>query len=133
MEGRQSKIIYVDIDGTICSITRPYSDAKPILTHIDKINKLYDEGHTIIYYTARGAASGVDYSELTEKQLKGRNFSRSLYVVEDIKAGDVITDKNVRSIRPGFGLHPKYFNEIIGKIALKDIPKGTRVQFNQFK
>ena len=69
MEGRQSKIIYVDIDGTICSITRPYSDAKQISTHIDKINKLYDEGHTIIYYTARGAASGVDYSELTEKQL----------------------------------------------------------------
>jgi histidinol phosphatase-like enzyme len=70
MEGRQSKIIYVDIDGTICTIVRPYSDAKPIPTHIDKINKLYDEGHTIIYYTARGAASGIDYSELTEKQLK---------------------------------------------------------------
>jgi uncharacterized HAD superfamily protein len=69
MEGRQSKIIYVDIDGTICSITRPYSDAKPISTHIDKINKLYDEGHTIIYYTARGAVTKVDYTELTKTQL----------------------------------------------------------------
>ena len=69
MEGRQSKIIYVDIDGTICTISKPYSDAKPILDHIDKINKLYDEGHTIIYYTARGQATKVDYTELTQKQL----------------------------------------------------------------
>lgn len=70
MEGRQSKIIYVDIDGTICTIARPYSEARPIQSHIDKINKLHDEGHNIIYYTARGAASGVDYTELTTTQLK---------------------------------------------------------------
>ena len=70
MEGRQSKVIYVDIDGTICTCAKPYSDAKPIAHHIDKINKLFDEGHMIIYYTARGAASGIDYTELTEEQLK---------------------------------------------------------------
>jgi uncharacterized HAD superfamily protein len=70
MEGRQSKIIYVDIDGTICTIAKPYSDAKPVQEHIDKINNLFDEGHVIIYYTARGAASGVDYTKLTEQQLK---------------------------------------------------------------
>lgn len=70
MEGRQSKIIYVDIDGTICTIARPYSDAIPLVVNIKKINKLFDEGHTIVYYTARGAASGIDYTELTEKQLK---------------------------------------------------------------
>jgi len=69
MEGRQPKIIYVDIDGTICTISKPYSDAKPIPEHIEKINKLYDEGHQIIYYTARGAVTKVDYSELTKKQL----------------------------------------------------------------
>ena len=66
MEGRQPKVIYVDIDGTICSISKPYSDAQPILKHIDKINKLYDDGNTIIYYTARGAATKVDYTELTK-------------------------------------------------------------------
>jgi pseudaminic acid synthase len=101
----------------------------------DSSFSLNEEEFTAMVKAVREAESAigiVDYC-LTEKQLKGRNFSRSLYVVEDIKAGDVITDKNVRSIRPGFGLHPKYFNEIIGKIALKDIPKGTRVQFNQFK
>jgi pseudaminic acid synthase len=81
---------------------------------------------------AEKAIGVVDYN-LTEKQLKGRDFCRSLYVVKDIKVGDVITNDNVRSIRPGFGLHPKYLNEILGKIALKDLPKGTRVQFNLFK
>jgi len=70
MEGRQSKIIYVDIDGTICTIAKPYSNAQPIYSHIEKINKLFDEGHTIIYYTARGAATKVDHTELTERQLK---------------------------------------------------------------
>lgn len=69
MEGRQSKIIYVDIDGTICTISKPYSDAQPVYEHIEKINNLYDEGHRIIYYTARGMATKVDYTELTKKQL----------------------------------------------------------------
>jgi len=69
MEGRQSKIIYVDIDGTICTISKPYSDAKPISDHIDKINKLYDEGHTIVYWTARGSRTQINWYELTKKQL----------------------------------------------------------------
>lgn len=77
---------------------------------------------------AEKAIGVVDYS-LTEKQLKGREFSRSLYVVEDIKAGEAITEKNVRSIRPGYGLHPKYLNEIIGKKAKKDLGKGDSLSF----
>ncbi|PJJ10931.1 N-acetylneuraminate synthase [Flavobacterium sp. 1] len=74
---------------------------------------------------AESAIGKVDYT-LTEKQAKGKDFSRSLYVVEDMKAGDVITEKNVRSIRPGFGLHPKYLNSILGKKIEKDIEKGER-------
>ena len=69
MEGRQSKIIYVDIDGTICNLVKDYNDAEPILEHIAKINKLYEEGNTIIYYTARGQKIKKDWSELTKKQL----------------------------------------------------------------
>lgn len=80
---------------------------------------------------AEKAIGEVEYA-LTEKQVKGKDFSRSLYVVQDIKAGEVISVSNVRSIRPGFGLHPKYLNEIIGKKALVDIEKGTRVQLNLF-
>lgn len=75
---------------------------------------------------AEQAIGVIDYS-LTEKQVKGRDFCRSLYIVEDIKAGEIITEKNVRSIRPGFGLHPKHYNGILGKIANKDIEKGERL------
>ena len=60
-------------------------------------------------------AKGELSYELTEKQKKGRVFSRSLYAVKDIKQGDIFTCDNIRSIRPGFGLHPKYFKDIIGK------------------
>lgn len=58
--------------------------------------------------------------------IKGREHSRSLYVAENMKAGDVITEKNVRSVRPGFGLHPKYLPELIGKKVNRDLEKGER-------
>lgn len=73
---------------------------------------------------AESAIGVVDYT-LTEKQAKGKDFSRSLYVVEDMKAGDVITEKNVSSIRPGFGLHPKYYNDILGQKVAISLEKGT--------
>lgn len=75
---------------------------------------------------AEKAVGQVSY-ELTEKQQKGRDFSRSLYVVKDIKKGEVITEENMRSIRPGFGMHPKYLHKIIGKVASSDIEKGARM------
>jgi pseudaminic acid synthase len=68
----------------------------------------------------------ISYS-LTEKQIKGRQFSRSLYIVKNVKKGDLVTEKNVRSIRPGFGLHPKYYNEILGKKFILDVDKGERM------
>jgi pseudaminic acid synthase len=51
-------------------------------------------------------------------------FRRSLYVVQDIKAGEIITKKNVKSIRPGFGIAPKYFEQVMGRVALHDIDRG---------
>ncbi|MDC1519849.1 pseudaminic acid synthase [Polaribacter sp.] len=66
----------------------------------------------------------VDY-EMTDKKKKSRQFSRSLFVVKDVKAGEKLSKENVRSIRPGFGLHPKYLSEIIGKEFNQDIDKGT--------
>ena len=74
---------------------------------------------------AEKAVGNVDF-ELTEKQIKGKNFSRSLYVVKDIKKGEVITEDNVRSIRPGHGSHPKYLPEILGKTAKQNLEKGER-------
>lgn len=81
---------------------------------------------------AESAIGVVDYT-LTEKQAKGKDFSRSLYIVENMKAGDVITDKNVRSIRPGFGMHPKYYNEILGKEVTVDLEKGDALKFLDIK
>ncbi len=63
-------------------------------------------------------------------KIKGREFCRSLYVAEDIKAGDVITEKNVRSVRPGYGLHPKYLSELLGRNVNYDLEKGTRFSLN---
>ena len=64
-------IIYVDIDETICThgTARHYPDAMPIRENINKINTLYDEGHTIVYWTARGGTTGLDWTELTTQQL----------------------------------------------------------------
>lgn len=59
-------------------------------------------------------------------KIKGREFSRSLYVAKDIKAGEIITEDNVRSVRPGFGLHPKYLPEILGKTAVRNLNIGDR-------
>jgi pseudaminic acid synthase len=78
---------------------------------------------------AESAIGVVNYT-LTGKQAKGKDFSRSLYVVEDIKAGDVVSEKNVRSIRPGFGLHPKYFDQILGQSFVKDVQKGERMSLD---
>ena len=74
----------------------------------------------------------VDY-EMTDKKKKSRQFSRSLFVVKDVKAGEKITIENVRSIRPGFGLHPKHLSEIIGKEFKEDFKKGTPMNFNLIK
>jgi len=64
-------LIYVDIDNTICKTEDSnYPESEPIKENIDKVNRLYDEGHTIIYWTARGGNSGIDWTVLTEKQLK---------------------------------------------------------------
>lgn len=63
--------------------------------------------------------------DLGYKALREREHSRSLFVVEDIKKGDILTCKNVRSIRPAFGLHTKYYDDILGKKAKIDIKKGT--------
>lgn len=74
---------------------------------------------------AEAAIGSVSY-ELTDKMRSGREFCRSLYVAEEMKEGEVITEKNVRSVRPGFGLHPKYLKDILGKKVNQDLEKGTR-------
>jgi pseudaminic acid synthase len=75
---------------------------------------------------AEKAIGKVSY-ELTEKQQAGKTFSRSLYIIQDIKKGEKFTEKNIRSIRPGFGLHPKHYKDMIGTIAQQAFEKGDRL------
>lgn len=71
----------------------------------------------------------VDYT-LSESALKNRHFSKSLFVIENAKKGDLVSRNNVRAIRPGFGLHPQYYSEILGKRFSVDVEKGTPFSMN---
>jgi pseudaminic acid synthase len=70
------------------------------------------------------ALGTVNY-ELSKQSLRSRTNARSLFVCEDVKAGQIITTREVRSIRPGAGLHPRHLPEVLGKIAKHDLEKGT--------
>ena len=80
-------------------------------------------------HTACEALGEVSY-EIQEQEKKSIVFRRSLYIVEDMKAGDVITEQNIRSIRPGLGLSPKHYGELLGRKVVKDISKGTAIKWD---
>jgi N-acetylneuraminate synthase len=61
----------------------------------------------------------------TEAEKPSMKFRRSLYIAEDMKAGDVLTPKNLRSVRPGLGLQPKYYEQLLGRRVISDLKKGT--------
>jgi len=69
----------------------------------------------------------TDYS-MTENKKKSRQFSRSLYIAKDIKKGEAFTEENIRSVRPGFGMHPKYLGSILGTLSKKDYEFGDRLK-----
>lgn len=75
---------------------------------------------------AEKAIGKINYN-LTPKQKSGKDFSRSLYIIKNVKKGEILSEKNIKSIRPGFGMHPKYFNKVLGKKFTKEIEKGTRL------
>lgn len=92
-------VIYVDVDETICKTpdSRDYSFSVPLVDHIGKINELYDKGNTIIYWTARGTVTGIDWRDVTEKQ-----FEKWGVKYHDLKFGKpaydlFIDDKNINS------------------------------------
>ncbi len=75
-------------------------------------------------------ALGCFNFELNEKVKKSRSFARSLFVVKDIKAGETLSEENIRSIRPSNGLHPKYLKEILGRKAKRNIERGTPLSWD---
>jgi pseudaminic acid synthase len=78
--------------------------------------------------TAEKALGEVSY-EITEKQKESRAFRRSLFVVKNIKKGEEFTEENVRSIRPGLGLPPKYYDILLGKRVSRDVERGTAISW----
>ena len=86
----------------------------------------------VIAVRAAESAIGKNDYQLTQKQLDGRQFSRSLYFAKDINAGEIITAEHIRSVRPGFGLHPKYLSQLIGKRINCNQTCGDRVELSYF-
>ena len=74
--------------------------------------------------TVEKALGRVHYG-VGEQEAKSRVFRRSLFVVKDMKAGEMFTDENVRSIRPGYGLPAKYLKDVLGRRAARDVERGT--------
>jgi pseudaminic acid synthase len=79
-----------------------------------------------------GKALGEVQYKVTEREAASRVFRRSLFIVKDIKAGDELTEDNIHSIRPGYGLPPKYLEQVLGMRVTKDINRGTPVNWNLF-
>lgn len=76
---------------------------------------------------------GKNSYELSQKSKEGRAFMRSLFVINDLKKGEVIKEHHIRSIRPGYGLPPKMLQEILGKTATKDLKRGEPLKMGDFK
>jgi N-acetylneuraminate synthase len=90
-----------------------------------------DEMASLVVETERAwLALGEVHYGLAEKEKKSLIFRRSLYVAEDLAAGDVLTEKNLRIIRPGLGLPPKYFSSLIGKRVGRAVRKGTPMSWD---
>lgn len=79
------------------------------------------------------SALGDGKLDLDEKVLKNRVFARSLYASKDIKKGEMFSEENVKSVRPSFGLHPKFYQELLGKKASKDIKFGDALKQGDFQ
>lgn len=102
---QEKKIIFIDIDETIClhpetspNEARDYEKAVPIRENIQKANNLYDQGHTIIYWTARGSVTGLDWTDLTNEQLNSWGVK-----YHEIKLGkpyyDIFIDDKALNVR----------------------------------
>lgn len=105
------------IGGPDASFSMEIDEFKEMVTEIRNLEK---------------ALGKVSY-DLSEKTLNNRTFSRSLFFTENIKQGEVITEANMRSIRPGYGMHPRHYEEILGKKVTRDIDRGTPVDWGHIE
>jgi hypothetical protein len=124
--------IFVDVDETICCTPsdRDYSESEPITKNIALVNELYDDGHTITYYTARGSASGKDWRELTEKQLDqwgckrhALDMSKPAYdlLIDDRTLNSRVWEKNGNDVARRIFLQASQFSETFPQLDPKDL------------
>jgi len=90
-----------------------------------------DEMKTLVIESERAWQSlgKVSYGP-NKKEIQSRKYRRSLYIVEDMKSGDIISPQNMRAIRPGFGLPPKFADIVMGRAVSKDIKRGTSLTWD---
>jgi hypothetical protein len=91
-------LIYVDIDGTICTTVGGYDNSKPIPENIAKINRLYDEGNIIVYWSGRGQNTGINWTELTAKQLTEWGCKFHDVIMRQKPAYDLLIDDKSKRI-----------------------------------
>jgi sialic acid synthase SpsE len=82
--------------------------------------------------TAWEAMGHVHYG-IEASEEKVREFRRSLYIVADVRAGELLTEQHVRSIRPGLGLAPKYLGKVVGRRAGRDLKRGTPLRWDMLE
>ena len=109
-------ILHKDIGGPDADFSLDFSEFKEMVDKVRQTEKLLGD---------------ISY-DVSEKVKKNRKFARSLFIVKDVKKGSLLTKENIRSIRPGNGLHPKYYKEIIGKKFTQDVARGTPLSVDLF-
>ena len=102
-----------DIKNPDSDFSMEMDDFKEMVNRVKTVSKIMGKGQYV----------------LSQREKDGKTGRRSLYIVEDIKAGEPFTEENVRSIRPSFGLEPKYIDDILGKTANKDYTRGTALKW----
>ena len=134
------KTYVFDIDGTICTNTNgDYKNAKPYIERIHFINKLYDDGNVIKYFTARGSTTGIDWRKLTAKQLKEWNAQYHELILGKPDGDLFIDDKGVNCERWIFPLggnmkkeDPNSFNFELRKLIQNHIEVMTKIGSDNF-
>ncbi len=100
---------------------------------VDSAFSLEPEEFKRLVIEGRRAANSlgkISYGPTSDKEKKSLVFRRSVYIVEELKAGDILTTQNLRCIRPGFGVSPKYYESLLGKRVIKDVKRGTAMSFD---
>lgn len=94
---------------------------------VDSEFSLEPDEFKVMVYGIRNVEKALGQEEyiLSKRAEESREFARSLFISEDIKKGEVFNEKNIKSVRPSYGLHPRYYNYILGKNSKKDLKKGT--------